>query len=616
MLLACIPLSLHGQIDSSRLSRLAIDLITISAAKQTSTESSLRISSAVNDLPQLLTQQSNIYIKSYGLGSLATLSLWGGNASQTLIEWEGISISNPMLGLTDLSLIPLHGGNKLSLRKGGLSAEHGSGAMTGVLSLAKKLSQASQPLSVGLVLGQGSFGNLSTDVGIEQSSGRFAYSLNGFYQNARNNFSYKTKTKELTQANADLSFSGLKADGTFKINEHQKIGLNLWFQESEKGIPPTTVQTTSVARQEDLLSRAKLHWTLTNKNYSFSTHLAFLDEQNNYADTLNNIAARNRFQKKIHHSEFKIHQGNTLIQLLYNIGLTQGFSDSYEDESQRLNSYAIYGSLQQQYRNIMFKAGVRKEWRSFVAPPLVPTFSLAYKLNNTTARIKLSKEFRAPTLNEVFWVPGGNRDLQPEIGWNQELRLENSDFLKTGLEIQASLFHRKIKNWILWAPLDGQSLWSPYNLGAVRSYGLDIEGTKTIGLQSLLSTWTFGYNYNRSENLISIKVPTIGEGDQLIYTPKSKLFLNTSNQYKKFEVEVMANYTSSVRGINEELASYLLISTGLSYSFQLSKIANELYLKVENITNKNYRVIERRPMPGRYYKLTWSIKLQPFKKNK
>ncbi len=605
MLLSMLFLLAEGQVDT--LLQRDIDLITVQADRTSKSDSVLAITPTTQNISQLLSTKTNIYIKSYGLGSLATLSLWGGNASQTLIEWEGLPISNPMLGLTDLSLIPMNTGAELSLEKGGLSAEHGSGAITGLLQFSQNKLPATEQLGLTAGVGYGSFGQWNSNLDMTYRKGRFAVALSGFSSSADNDFSFESGQTEKQQTNADLSYAGLTASSTINIGEHQRIGINLWIQESEKGIPPTAVQTNSVARQEDITLRSKLFWKMDKKKYSIHSHLAILDEQNNYSDSLNLIFTNNRFQKKLHRSQFKYHEGKVLYRLSYDLDITDGFSDAYENEKQNLTNFAIYAAAEYSLSDWSIKTGLRKEWRSLGTPPLLPLISLGYNFRQVSARLKFSREYRAPTLNELFWVPGGNLDLLPEMGWNQELLLSSKNVFKAGIDLETNFFHRKIDNWILWAPLDNQLLWSPYNLGAVRSYGIDLESSKEHLIGTVLSRWAVGYNYNRSENLVELAVPEIAAGDQLIYTPKTKVYVSHSSNYKGTSLDINANYTSAVSGINEDLSSYWLLSASLSWELHLGKLKNTVSLNIENLTNSNYRVIERRPMPGRYYQLNWRI---------
>jgi vitamin B12 transporter len=50
------------------------------------------------NLSEMLSGKSMIFIKSYGMGGVASPSFRGTGASQTLINWNGININSPYAG--------------------------------------------------------------------------------------------------------------------------------------------------------------------------------------------------------------------------------------------------------------------------------------------------------------------------------------------------------------------------------------------------------------------------------------------------------------------------------------------------------------------------------------
>ena len=68
-------------------------------------------------------EQSPVYLKNYGQGQLATLSIRGNGASQTQVFWNGFKINSPTLGQTDLSLLPTFFLNSATLNYSGASSK-------------------------------------------------------------------------------------------------------------------------------------------------------------------------------------------------------------------------------------------------------------------------------------------------------------------------------------------------------------------------------------------------------------------------------------------------------------------------------------------------------------
>ena len=57
-------------------------------------------------IADVLTFNSSIFVKSYGRATLSTVSFRGTGPSHTQVTWNGMRINNPMLGMTDFSMIP------------------------------------------------------------------------------------------------------------------------------------------------------------------------------------------------------------------------------------------------------------------------------------------------------------------------------------------------------------------------------------------------------------------------------------------------------------------------------------------------------------------------------
>ena len=80
-------------------------------------------------MADVLAQNTSIFIKSYGRGTLATASFRGTAPSHTQVQWNGMAVNSPMLGMVDFSLIPsyfidnatvYHGAGSVGVTGGGL----------------------------------------------------------------------------------------------------------------------------------------------------------------------------------------------------------------------------------------------------------------------------------------------------------------------------------------------------------------------------------------------------------------------------------------------------------------------------------------------------------------
>ena len=75
-------------------------------AQKTPLDTTVLRENITNSLADVLSQNSSIFIKSYGRGTLATASFRGTAPSHTQVTWNGMKMNSPMLGMVDFSLIP------------------------------------------------------------------------------------------------------------------------------------------------------------------------------------------------------------------------------------------------------------------------------------------------------------------------------------------------------------------------------------------------------------------------------------------------------------------------------------------------------------------------------
>ncbi len=565
------------------------------------------------NVAELLSNESGVYIKSYGAGSLATSSIRGGSAAHTLVLWNGMPLGNPMLGLLDLSLLPVNSSEEILLQRGGKSALWGSGAIGGVLSL-NNHSDFTNKFEFANESKLGSFGSFSERVNLKLGNSSIQSSTSYSHLQADNDFKYEIgpDLPKRTQSNAALSQQNFMQDLYLKPGNRHRLSAHFWQQQSEREIPPTNVQTSSVARQEDVSTRAILKGAYFTNNTLLNVQVGYTKEKLNYFDDAILLESLSQFTSI--NSELS---GQFLFQSKHrfyaglNYVYTKAESGGYAND---VDERRISGFLSYQYSNEkwMGQVSVRQELTGDGFVPLVPELGINFNLSpSTQAKLKLSRNYRLPTLNDRYWTPGGNPDLKAESGWSQELSIV-SDWQKGSSNYQISVtgFNRNIDDWILWTPVENQFIWSPINLEKVWSRGLEAR----LGWTYKKADWQFkiklGYDYLRSTYQFSLSSPMIEEGRQLLYTPVNQLFGQCSLEWKGLYLNYQHRYTSKTIGQNENLPSYQTTRAKIAYQIDPGKYSIKLFFNLHNVWDQNYQIIERRPMPGINYELGLNFKFR------
>lgn len=556
-------------------------------------------------IAQILEQESGVFVRNYGPGSLATLSTRGGSAGHTVVLWNGLPIQSPMLGLLDASLLPPVMFDEVTLKLGGQSSNWGSGAISGILSLNNRIA-LNTPFQVDIGSTYGSFNQRSHVFKNSWGNEKVAYSTTLSYSRADNDFSFKLLNGEEKQlSNAFRKQLDFLQELQFKIADNQRITLNYWHQNAEREIPPSTTQTRSEARQEDHAHRVTGQYSRIGKRSVWNARLGFFHEEIFFEDPQILLEALNYFWTTTADIEGAIELDNN-GQIL--VGATQmlnrAFSDSYGSPILESRT-SLFSTLKKQWKKFETQISVRQ---SLVQGDLVgfsPALSVSRKINNWFSTFgKLSRNYRIPTLNDRYWRPGGNPDLLPESGWAQSLGA-NLNFIsgKSQIFLESNIYSRIIQNWILWSPSENANYWSAQNLAEVWSRGFEQRVKLIFPFEKIKLNTSLGYDYIRSTNRISLETPSIEAGQQLIYTPIHQASGTLGISTKYGSISYRHRYVSDFRGPNDQLESHHLGYFQLNGNFKLGQNKGSFFFKIENIWNENYRVVERRPMPGRQFNL-------------
>lgn len=571
-----------------------------------------------SNISEILNRESGIFIKSYGAGSLATSSLRGGSAGHTAVVWNGFSLQSPMLGLLDLSFLPAVFVDEVAINAGGNSAPWGNGAIGGMIAL-NNLPSFEGGLEVQFKNILGSFSLWDSHLKLSYGKNKIAGSTRVFYQKAENDFEYVVRPDlpKKQQSNSAFLQEGILQELYWKIKANQQLGLHIWWQQSDREIPPTTTQTRSEAAQKDAILRSTIHWKSIGQKSILQARAGFFDEEIDYRDDMIGLQAVTRFWNLTGEVEYerslqnfgKIHFG-------LNQTMTKAFADAYENPPENYRG-AIFGAIQASYVGWDFQLSLRQEWSPDQNIPFVPSFGFEKKIGTwLISKTKISRNFRLPTLNDRYWQPGGNENLKAESGWSTELSLLAQWKIKTHqFQYSVSGFNRNIENWILWSIRQGEVFYSANNIAKVWSRGLEQRFQWQFTKKYFNLYLKGGYDYILSTNQKANENPKISEGAQLFYVPKHKAFGFLKLNWKNIGFYYQQTITSAITTISEPLEGYQVAQLGMDYIININAFSGKLFFQIENLWDENYRVVERRPMPPRHFRFGFQIDFKKHKKS-
>jgi|688.fasta_scaffold00047_22 vitamin B12 transporter len=548
-------------------------------------------------LTSLLSTNSTIYFKENGAGMVSSASFRGTTAQQTAVIWNGININSQLNGQTDFNIINPTDFTNISIRLGGGSVIYGSGAIGGSIHLNSELKFNTATSNL-FRLNYGSFetygGNYQLEIGKEKWAVQASISANSS-DNEYEYIGYDKKNENGEFANQSYNFSI-----GHKINVTNFIKFYSYLFNGERHFSGT-ITVKSDDKYLDFNTRNMLEWILFKNKYTSKIKAAFLTEKYNYYENINSdIYTFGQVNSLFFRHDFiySISKSITVNTLL-------DFTESDAKGSDLLTKTRIIGTGSIHWKHKLsnkldYELGIRQEVTDTYESPLLFSAGTSFSLTDFyTIKANLSKNFRIPAFNDLYWLGSGNPDLNPEhslqgeIG--TELNYKNSKFVLTGFLIQ-------LKDMIRWTP-NSNGLWQPENTQSVTNYGLEAQFETKKSIDMHLFSFSTSYGYTVSENNKTDK--------QLTYVPNHKANANLAYNYKSFTSYYQWVYTGEVFTSSDnfyKLDDYALSNLGIDYNFGKKK-TYLLGFQVLNVTNEKYQNVISRPMPGRNFKLYLSLNL-------
>ncbi|QJX46180.1 TonB-dependent receptor [Hymenobacter taeanensis] len=568
-------------------------------------------------LAEALASRTALYLKEYGPGQLASISIRGTSAQHTAVLWNGFNVMLPTLGQSDFALLPLSGNTRAEVQHGPAGATYGTGAVGGTVLL-------SSPV----VWGAGLRGTVQTDAG---SYGLRAGSAEGSFSNQRisvrtaasyrtadNDFPYSTPgTTGLVrqrQANAALHQWSVAQDVTLRVGQQGEIQASAWLTDADRQIQPAIGSANTHAQEWDQSRRLLAGYRHVTSQQETGVRVAWFEDVLNYRNeaTVSNSRVRTTQAQADHTINFGSRasvrggleaQHFAVTPELYRRPVTE-------------NRYAGYVLLRYDPRPALhLSANVRQAVLPGRRVPLTPTLGAEWQVWQTshqqlTLKASTSRSYRAPTLNERFWPQGGDPNLLPESGFGYEGGLLHTVKPTTQLTLVSELtgYHQLVNNWVEWTSDPRTNFTTPRNLRQVRAQGLEASSQAQWQPGAYRLSARASYALTQSEKTKGDAADQLAAGKQLAYVPLHSAALTTEHGWHGWQLTTALRYTGYrylYSGNGRYLPSYLLLNATLGYKIKLTPALGLLIAAQGfNLTNQNYQVYEARAMPPRWGSLS------------
>ena len=487
-----------------------------------STVDSAALKEAVSlSMADILAYNTAIYVKNYGRATLSTVSFRGTSPSHTIVSWNGLPVNSPMLGMTDFSTIPSFFVDGASILHGASSVRISGGGLCGAVRL------ATGPLDTDgwhatYTQGIGSFHTFDEYGRVGWSDDHWSVSTRVVNSSSRNDYSYTNHDRKENIYDSDHNIidsyyprernrhgafrdTHLLQEIYYNTLRGSRAGLSVWLTDSRRELPMLSTDYGSAKAysntQRDRAVRAAATWDLSRSDYHIGASAGYIHSSLHYdysrEVTTDNLVQMTRSRSRV--NTFTLHaEGDRSfsrrLMLSASVDAAQHFVKSQDLSSSIVTSAGVIqgydkgraevsaavSARYQPTERIGVSATVREEMcGSLVAAPVPALFAdwVILPAADLTVRASATRTHKFPTLNDLYFMPGGNPDLKNESGLSWDLgtsaSLRHSEKMKSTWSL--TWFDSHISDWIQWLPTP-KGFFSPRNVKKVHAYGLELKG--------------------------------------------------------------------------------------------------------------------------------------------
>lgn len=674
LILCCMTLPIHAQSDApsnalgDETSRSHnMNEVSVSAHRRmkdagiqkTAIDSAILHENLAYSMSDILTKHSTLFIKSYGRATESTAEFRGTSPSHTQVMWNGMRINSPMLGTVDFSYIPANFVDEATLFHGPSSVSLTDGGLGGAIELSTRpnFTQENHKWGVQYTQGVGSFSTFDQFFRLQYANERWSSSTRLSYGHSKNNFPYTNYDKKVDERNeagqiirsyhpTEHNKSGyfddvnVMQDVYFRDLHGNRLGAMLWYSYSLRGLPFLSVdyKDDSDFKNEHTQQsvRSLVSWDHTKGRWNVNVKAGYSYQDIGYDYT----TTRQETSTDITHSRSYSQTGNLQANIdfqptdafLLNVQSSVNYSHvrSWDHSPFHIGQNYNLGRMEEHLAvsakwrptqaltlNTVLREAVYLRDATAPIPALFIDYIL-YKPWNLVVKASVTRNYRYPTMDDLYYQPGGNALLKPERGFSYDGGLEFA-VKRRGWAVKGnvSAFDSHISDWILWTP-NTKGYWQPSNVKKVHNYG--VETMMHAQWQphkdwQVSASGNFAYtpSINKGEKINSNDA---SYGKQLCYVPRISANLNVALNYRTWRLayqwvhysERSTTTSNEVGYITGRLLPYYMSDVTLEKTMNFRHVSLSVKGVVNNLLNSEYVTVLSHPMAGRNYEVFVEVK--------
>lgn len=622
--------------------------------QQTAIDSAALRDNVALSMADILTYNSSVFVKSYGRATLSTVAFRGTSPSHTQVTWNGMRINNPMLGMTDFSTIPSFFIDKASLLHGSSSVNETGGGLGGLVRLSTT-PRVPEGAHAQYVQGVGSFSTFDEFARFSYGGEHWSSSTRVVYSSSPNDYKYVNHDKKVNiydddhniigsyhpvERNRSGAFHDLHAlqEIYYDTKKGSRFGLNIWYIHSNRELPMLTTdygeESQFENRQRERTLRTVASWDLLRDRWRLTARGGYIHTRmaydyrrevapDHWASMTRSRSRVNTFYGQVDgdwnpsrrwfftagvsaHQHFVRSEDKNII-------LQDGDRAIVGYDKGRIELSASASAKWQPVEPVGISLMLRQEMFGTRWAPVIPALfvdGLLLRRHNVMLKASVSRNHKFPTLNDLYFLPGGNPNLRSEKGWSYDAGASFSTRVsrsgKVGLGGSLTWFDSRIDDWIIWLPTP-KGFFSPRNVKKVHAYGIEAKANVTAEpfsgwLLDVHGSYSWTPSVNRGEPMSPADQSV---GKQLPYVPRHSASVSGRLSWRRWSFLYKWAYyserftmSSNDYSISGHLPPYFMSNVTLEKSLRINPVDLQLKLAVNNLFDEDYLSVLSRPMPG------------------
>ena len=560
-----------------------------------------------------------------GPGSLKLISNRGLGPQRSVIMIDGIALTSPQNGMFDIGTLPIIDNQEYIVQKGGFSTIAGSGAIGGLINIHLPFRNIDNHALLHSSIG--SFGERSLQGSYQWGNSTSHYFFHSDYLSYDGSFPFQfqpvgfKETIEMNRQNAQSTSLHVFARAALSdtLDKHSFSAFTM-FRQTKRGVPGAVLS----GKVEDAQAVFSENESLTAFHYTLNrTSLPRLHSSctikkgiMTFNDPFAKYAGKSGVQSTFLNTEY-ISTTSLEYEIVNEILMQSSFQCGYtslsgemlqpdagNNPSRRFAAFSTTASYQ--YELFKCESGIRADFFSGDIRNASSAFvSAGYILSeNFLIKSKISKDFRAPSFNELYYLNYGTSQLKPEHSINIEAGLA---YRSLGRSVDLDIYSIDLNNQIFAIPISPLQ-WSARNIGQTHSSGLECTFQDNISISNLHIRAAYSYR-----KVVDNSVDSFTKGKQLPYTPKHQASSSISYHFPSYFFGLSINYTGTRYSLpdnnrDSELSDFFLLSVFAEKQTLLFDITTIVRLDIRNVLNTRYEMIDNYPLPG--FSLLGSISMR------